>query len=128
MLQKFLPTDEETIALRKYTNSANVEEIDQLSDCEKYMLAMMEVPGINSKFDCMVFQMQFQSRLNGLMDEINLVDSACESVRQSYKLKKLLATVLTLGNQINSGGTNRDVAAAFKLETLLKLNEVSNFF
>ena len=85
---------------------------------------MMKVAGIKSKFDCMIFQMQFESRLRGLLKEITSIQSACTCLRKSPKFKRILAVVLTLGNEINSGGSSENIASAFKLETLLKLNEV----
>jgi len=124
-LQKFLPAEDEAVALKKYTNRANAEEIQQLSDCERFMIAMMNVTNVQSKFDCMIFQLQFHDHLQDLLNDIILVERACDSVRHSAKLKKLLASVLSLGNEINSNEEGDNMVEAFKLETLLKLSEVS---
>merc|ERR1712071_273018 len=88
---------------------------------------MMDISEISSKFDCMAFQMQFQHRVDELADEIKLVRNACDCVKKSQRFKKLLATVLKLGNQINSAGMSGGTAAAFKLETLVKLSEAKTF-
>ena len=122
-LQKFLPTEEESYDLQKFSKT-NPNDLKLLGDCEKFMLAMMKVPDINIKFDCMIFQLQFKTQLDELMNEVKLVENACDSVRESKRLKRLLATVLKLGNQINSDGSSADSAVAFRLETLLKLSEV----
>ena len=44
---------------------------------------------------------------------------ACEDVRKSLRLKKVLKTILKVGNQMNDGDDN----LGFSLDTLLKLQQ-----
>jgi hypothetical protein len=94
-----------------------------LSECEKYMVAMLDVNNAAEKFDCMLFRQQFKSRLDELMTGVNTVKTACEEVRTSERLRKMMAMILTLVNQINTGGDG-NLAVGFSLDALLKLNEV----
>ncbi|KAB2067872.1 hypothetical protein ES319_A09G258000v1 [Gossypium barbadense] len=53
---------------------------------------------------------------------LNIVNSACEEVRNSRKLKEIMKKILCLGNTLNQG-TARGSAVGFKLDSLLKLSE-----
>lgn len=96
-----------------------------LSDCEKYMYIMSDVPDAAAKFDCMIFRVQFDSRFEELVSAIKVVEQACDEVRSSEKLRGVMALILTLVNEINTGGDGKEVIG-FTLDALLKLNEVSN--
>ena len=54
------------------------------------------------------------------------MNDASEEVRSSERLRKLMAIILTVGNQINTGGEGNSQAAGFSLDALLKLEEVSS--
>jgi hypothetical protein len=94
-----------------------------LSDCEKYMLTMSDVADASTKIDCMLFKAQFRSRFDELVDAIRTVQSACYEVRSSEKLREMMAMILTLVNEINTGGDGK-MAIGFGVEALLKLGEV----
>lgn len=87
------------------------------------MYAMMNVEMADKKFECMLFKYQFDHKLNELMEGVTTLINACEEVQKSVRLRKLMAMILMLGNQINTGGTGR-VAHGFTLDALLKLDEV----
>lgn len=52
---------------------------------------------------------------------------ACEQVRNSKRLRKLLQTVLVLGNYLN-GTSFRGEAYGFKLEALLNVSRLHSMF
>jgi hypothetical protein len=131
-LKEFLPTDEERVALGNFCKDLSGSEEDKaksmaaLPSCEKYMIAMMEVKNAPAKFDCMLFRVQFQSLLDELIVGINTLRKACDEVRNSERLRKMMAMILTLVNQINTGGDG-NMALGFSLEALLKLGEAKAF-
>jgi Formin Homology 2 Domain len=131
-LKEFLPSDEERGALGNYVKDlpASEEEkekgISVLPACEKYMIAMMDVKNAQAKFDCMLFGVQFQNLLDELVQGIKTVRKACDDVRHSEKLRKMMAMILTLVNQINTGGDGT-LALGFSLEALSKLGEAKAF-
>jgi hypothetical protein len=96
-----------------------------LSETEKYMATMMEVKESAAKFDAMQFRTIFKSRFEDITSAIRTLNSACDEVRTSERLRKLMAIILTVVNQINTGGEG-NVALGFSLDALLKLNEVSS--
>ena len=129
-LQEFLPNEEERGALQGHMSGTEGSDekiqgaLSTLPECEKYMIAMLGVKNGTAKFDAMLFKVQFQTRLDELLDEINIVKKASEEVMSSERLRKLMAMILTLVNQINTGGDG-NMALGFNLDALLKLQEVS---
>ena len=124
-----MPTPDERAAIDQYVkNASSTEEskqsaINDFCACEKYMYAMMNVEKADKKFECMLFKYQFDHKLTELMEGVNTLINACEEVQKSVRLRKLMAMILMLGNQINTGGTGR-MAQGFTLDALLKLDEV----
>lgn len=129
-LKECLPTADEKIGILSYMKQAGDSDEKRqqlyadLSDCEKYMLTMIDVPHAAEKFDCLLFRAQFRSRFDELVDCIHTVEKACDEVRNSEKLRQIMAMILTVVNQINTGGEGKE-AAGFTLDALLKLNNVS---
>jgi hypothetical protein len=129
-LKEYLPTVDERNQLQSYLKAAgdskDIREklYGDLSDCEKYMICMMDIAKADDHFDCMLFRVQFRSRFDELIDCLRTVDKACDEVRSSEKFRQIMAIILTVVNQINTGGEGKGQAMGFNLETLLKLNEV----
>jgi len=129
-LKEFLPTDEERKGLAAYMerNASSEEEkaaaYAGFSECEKYMFSLMEVSEVAKKFDCMIYRVQFRPRFDELLKTVRIVETACVEVRSSERLRKIMAIILTLVNQINTGGDGNE-AVGFGLDSLLKLNAVS---
>jgi Formin Homology 2 Domain len=86
---------------------------------------MIEVNQAAEKFDSLLFRSQFQVRLDELLESVGKVERACDEVHASEKLQRMMGMILTLVNQINTGGDGNE-AAGFTLDALPKLNEVSS--
>ena len=131
-LKEFLPTDDERKALQKYVDDASKkpetkeEVMADLCACEKYMVEMMGVRNAAGKFDCMLYKLQFDFRSQEIMDGVIKLNTACNEVQSSERFRKLLAIILTVGNQINTGGEG-NLAAGFSLDALLKLDKAKAF-
>jgi hypothetical protein len=127
-----LPNDEELGQLQGYLPPAGTskEELASamaaLPECEKYMIAMFDVKNAPAKFDAMLFKVGFQTLLDELVEGINTLTKACNEVKNSERLRKMMAIILTLVNQINTGGDG-NLALGFNLEALLKLGEAKAF-
>uniref|UniRef100_A0A9I9DFC3 Formin-like protein n=1 Tax=Cucumis melo TaxID=3656 RepID=A0A9I9DFC3_CUCME len=114
-LIKFCPTKEEMELLKGYTG-----DMDNLGKCEQYFLELMKVPRVESKMRVFSFKIQFGSQIVEFKKSLNTVNSACDEVRNSTKLKEIMKKILYLGNTLNQG-TARGSAVGFKLDSLLKL-------
>ncbi|GFQ07472.1 formin-like protein 17 [Phtheirospermum japonicum] len=99
-LIKFCPTKEEIQLLKNYTGDK-----DNLGKCEQFFLELIKVPRVESRLRVFSFKIQFLSQ-----------------VRSSVKLKRIMQTILSLGNALNHG-TARGSAVGFRLDSLLKLGE-----
>ncbi|KAL0888360.1 hypothetical protein Bca101_012343 [Brassica carinata] len=116
-LVKFCPTKEEMELLKKYTGDK-----EMLGKCEQYFLELMKVPRVESKLRVFSFKIQFSTQIAEFKKSLNAVISACDEIRTSQKLKEIIQRILYLGNIMNQG-TARGSAVAFKLDSLLKLND-----
>ncbi|KAF8407252.1 hypothetical protein HHK36_006379 [Tetracentron sinense] len=99
-LIKFCPTKEEMELLKGYNGNK-----ENLGKCEQFFLELMKVPRVESKLRVFSFKIQFSSQ-----------------IRNSVKLKRIMQTILSLGNALNQG-TARGSAIGFRLDSLLKLTD-----
>ncbi|XP_031091953.1 formin-like protein 20 isoform X2 [Ipomoea triloba] len=116
-LIKFCPTKEEMEQLKNYTGDK-----EMLGKCEQFFLELMKVPRVESKLSVFLFKIQFNTQVSDFRKSLTLVNSACEEVRNSVKLKDIMKKILYLGNTLNQG-TARGAAVGFKLDSLLKLTD-----
>ncbi|XP_042501284.1 formin-like protein 20 [Macadamia integrifolia] len=116
-LIKFSPTKEEMELLKGYSGDK-----ENLGKCEQFFLELMKVPRVESKLRVFFFKMQYVSQTTDFRKSLNIVNLACDEVRNSLKLKEIMKRILYLGNTLNQG-TARGSAIGFKLDSLLKLSD-----
>ncbi|KAM3224198.1 hypothetical protein ACQJBY_057549 [Aegilops geniculata] len=117
-LIKFCPTKEEMELLKGYTGSK-----DNLGKCEQFFLEMMKVPRVESKLRILSFKIKFLTQVADVKNNLNTINDVAEEVRNSDKLKRVMQTILSLGNALNQG-TARGSAVGFRLDSLLKLIDI----
>ncbi|XP_061355054.1 formin-like protein 18 [Gastrolobium bilobum] len=116
-LMKFCPTKEEIEVLKGYNGDK-----EKLGRCEQFFLELMKIPRVESKLMVFSFKIQFHSQASDLRDSLHVVNAASEEIRNSVKLRRIMQTILSLGNALNQG-TAKGSAIGFRLDTLLKLTE-----
>ncbi|KAK3437250.1 hypothetical protein EUGRSUZ_C01939 [Eucalyptus grandis] len=116
-LIKFCPTKEEIELLKGYNGDK-----EALGKCEQFFLELMKVPRVEAKLRVFSFKIQFHSQVSDLSSSLNVVNAASEEIRNSVKLKRIMQTILSLGNALNQG-TARGSAIGFRLDSLLKLTD-----
>ncbi|CAH2036171.1 unnamed protein product [Thlaspi arvense] len=116
-LIKFCPTKKEIEMLKNYSGDKAA-----LGKCEQFFLELMKVPRVESKLRVFFFKIQFSTQITEFEKSLNVVNSACEEVRSSRKLKEIMKHILHLGNALNQGTAKGD-AVGYKLESLLKLSD-----
>ncbi|KAL2939997.1 Formin-like protein 17 [Bienertia sinuspersici] len=99
-LIKFCPTKEEMELLKGYKGDK-----ENLGKCEQFFLELMKVPRVEAKLRVFSFKIHFNTQ-----------------IRSSVKLKRVMQTILSLGNALNQG-TARGAAVGFRLDSLLKLTD-----
>ncbi|XLU27507.1 hypothetical protein S245_063573, partial [Arachis hypogaea] len=93
-LIKFCPTKEEMELLKGYTgDKENLEKCEQL----------MKVPRVELKLRVFSFKIQFLSQVTEFKKSLKTVNSACEEVRKSVKLKIMKKILFFLGDTLNQG-------------------------
>ena len=123
VLKECLPDKDEKFGLQQYLKK-NGDSVEELCEAEKYMVAMLGVSNAAAKIDALVLKGNFATRRNEIIETAKAVETACDDVKLSLRLKKLLAIILKIGNQLNHGGSE---AHAFTIESLLKLNQSKAF-
>ncbi|XP_016192013.1 formin-like protein 13 [Arachis ipaensis] len=116
-LIKFCPTKEEKQVLKDYDGDK-----EKLGRCEQFFLELMKVPRVESKLRVFSFKIEFNTQASDLRNNINIVNAAAEEIKNSVKLRRIMQTILSLGNALNQG-TAKGSAIGFKLDSLLKLSE-----
>jgi hypothetical protein len=135
-LRECLPDRDETRSLQDYMKKHN-NSYDELCECEKFMCTMLEVNNASDKIASLILKSNFANRRTDVIETAKFIETACDDVRMSFRLKKMLAIILKVGNQLNHGtddsnGNSKDGdakvhAKAFTLESLLKLNQAKAF-
>ncbi|KAG7608475.1 Formin FH2 domain [Arabidopsis suecica] len=116
-LINLFPTKEDMKFLLTYTgDKGNCEQLFQ------YLQEVVKVPRVESKLRVFSFKIQFGTKITKLTKGLNAVNSACEEIRTSQKLKDIMENILCLGNILNQG-TARGRAVGFRLDSLLILSE-----
>lgn len=127
---EYLPTKDERRALEAYMLEGGqdaAEKFECLCECEKFMVSMMTVKHAKRKVSALLFKLQFETCLQDIYKEADLIENACKELSNSTRLRQLLGIVLTFGNRLNTAGNGKRKAGAFTLDSLLKLNQAKAF-
>lgn len=116
-LIKFCPTKEEMDTLRAFDGDK-----ETLGKCEQFFLELMRVPRAEAKLRVFSFKIQFATQVQELRASLEVINCASSEVKGSMKLRRIMQTILSLGNALNQG-TARGSAVGFKLDSLLKLTD-----
>jgi hypothetical protein len=101
-LNEYLPNIEERNLLNKFTKDKN-NDVNNLNKPEKYMIKMINLLSASKRIQCMIFKKQFSIDILEIKSTISKLEKACDDVKMSIKLKKVLKTILTVGNKMNEG-------------------------
>jgi len=122
-LCEFLPTDEEARNLKHFL-STNSNDTSRLGEADKFMLQMMNVERCGERFNCLALQKNYEVAEKSIREQVAVTERACDDVKKSSSLKKILSVVLKLGNKLNAGSSE---VAAFSLDSLIKLKDAKAF-
>ncbi|KAI9922300.1 hypothetical protein PsorP6_001218 [Peronosclerospora sorghi] len=117
-LLQFAPEDDELDAVRAYTGDPKL-----LGDAEQYFREMDCIPRLTTRLQAIHATWQFDAYVEEQRKLMESVSNACRELQACEPLKDILRVVLSLGNALNDG-TSRGGAKGFRLNILLKLNQV----
>nr|XP_020480327.1 inverted formin-2-like [Monopterus albus] len=95
---------------------------DRLASVDQFYLQLLDVPSYSLRIECMLLCEESSCVLETLKPKAELLDRACQSVRESALLPRFCKLILSVGNFLNYG-THTGNAEGFKITTLLKLTE-----
>ncbi|CAM0147625.1 unnamed protein product [Urochloa decumbens] len=110
-LIKFCPTKEEMELLKGYTGKK-----ENLGNCEQFFMEMMKVPRVESKLRILSFKIKFVTQVADLKSSLSTINSVAEEVRSSVKLKRVMQTILSLGNALNQGTARGESASQLQFQ------------
>ncbi|GEM06116.1 hypothetical protein Rt10032_c01g0133 [Rhodotorula toruloides] len=113
-IKHYAPTDDEAELIRGFDG-----EFNSLSTADQYFAEIASISRLSHRLAAMVYRRRLDMEMEELKPDLTILRSACDELRSSSKLKKLLQLVLTIGNTLN-GSTFRGNAAGFSLDSLLK--------
>ncbi|KAF8822748.1 formin FRM1, partial [Cardiosporidium cionae] len=121
-LLNFVPTAEETNALKAYLDSGG--DLSVVDRPEQFVAAMMGVPLMLQRLDAHLFALQFRELYESSFSPLEKVCEACDAIADCNNFSVLLFAVLDFGNKLNEGDTQRGNAQGFKPSTLSKLVDI----
>ncbi|KAL0648420.1 hypothetical protein Bca4012_046711 [Brassica carinata] len=113
-LTKFCPTKDEMELLMNYSGDKAT-----LGNCEQYFLELMKVPRVESKLRVFSLKVHFGTQISELKQRLDLLNSACDEVRSSQKLKEIMKRIDYLGNT-NQGPARGHTRGASSMQHLCK--------
>lgn len=111
---------EELLLAKAY--EGDEEEVDKLNKPEKFVYYIARVPRWEQKVKTIFTMHNSKNLVKEVTATIDNVINATKEVSSSEKLKRVLASVLAIGNYMNQG-TAKGSAKGFRLDSLQKLSE-----
>ncbi|KAL0744181.1 hypothetical protein Bca4012_085694 [Brassica carinata] len=108
-LSRVAPSEEEE---RKLKSCNDDDSVIKLSPSERFLRDLLNVPFVFKRVDALLFVATFDSKIEQLKQSFGVIQAACEELRNSRMLLKLIEVVLETG-------TKSVNAQDFNLEALL---------
>ncbi|XP_024366497.1 uncharacterized protein [Physcomitrium patens] len=118
VMHNTLPNEDDVKLLQNY-----VGDVDPLAEIEKYYLDLLKIPRYKNRIKCLAFKLQYKATYEQTQHDLELIEKACNQLKSSQTLVKILEMVLVAGNHLN-GESFCGSASGFKLDALLKLMDV----
>jgi len=93
---------------------------------ERFMLDLMDIPGVTDRLAIWEFQYHFKERMSEERPRLQTLGRAITQVRESKGLRALLAYYRTVGNFANGGHARRGRADGFSLSMLPEANFIKD--
>ncbi|XP_076010656.1 inverted formin-2-like isoform X2 [Genypterus blacodes] len=116
-LVKLLPEKHEIENLK-----AQQTDREKLAAVDRFYLLLMDLPCYALRIECMLLCEDSRCVLETLQPRVQLLEQACQSVKESTRLPSFCKLILDVGNFLNYG-THTGNAEGFKINSLLKLTE-----
>ncbi|XP_076611963.1 inverted formin-2-like isoform X3 [Chaetodon auriga] len=95
-LIKLLPEKHEVENLK-----AHQADRDKLASVDQFYLQLLDVPSYSLRIECMLLSEESSCVLESLKPKAELLDRACQSVKESTRLPSFCKLILSVGNFLN---------------------------
>ncbi|KPP76589.1 hypothetical protein Z043_104054, partial [Scleropages formosus] len=101
------------------------DEYDDLTESEQFGVVISSVKRLKPRLSAILFKLQFEEQINNIKPDVVSVTAACEEMKNSENLAKLLQIILLVGNYMNAGSRNAG-AFGFSISYLCKLRDTKS--
>ncbi len=91
-----------------------------------FLLELSRIPAFEERIYCLVYQNKFNEAITSVDFRLNNVNTLCDELIKSTKIKQILGIILACGNNMNSSQKLRCDADGFDLAILPKLKDVKS--
>lgn len=98
---------------------------EELSGAEEFAATIGEIKRLSARLASLNFKLNLPDLVQDVKPDIVAATAACEEVKNSKKLAKILELILLLGNYMNSGSKNEQ-AFGFEISFLTKLTNTKD--
>ncbi|KAI3651252.1 hypothetical protein MP228_004733 [Amoeboaphelidium protococcarum] len=129
-LGSILPSESEIkdgLAFMQALKNGTFPEVQQLDLADQFLLEVCKQPLLDFALQLMQFRLTFKNEFDSAIQKLSLISSTCQQLVQDQRIQQIMAVILKVGNMINheySAGSQQQRAVGFKLDSLLKLNDV----
>jgi len=122
LLLENAPTADEVASLRRAAAKAEHSGEDlPWDDAEAFVLRLSEVPAFAARLQLWAFENSFEERFEIFRSAFSEVRLACQMLRTSTHIRRLLSLALAIGNYLNAG-TTRGCADGFSIEAFAQMS------
>ena len=119
-LTVLIPTPE-LVSLLKQQNAETPDQLLLLHPADRLMIQLIKIPRLADRLKGMLYKVNFDESMELLEKGIELLQQACDDLREAKQFKALLNVILVMGNYMN--GTNYGGGAyGFKINSINKVS------
>jgi hypothetical protein len=122
-MMNVVPTKDELEKVLEYKKKNF--DVARLEAPERLFLVICSVPLLHERLFANLTKISFQFRIGQLKPKVETLRNACKQMKESALWKRMLETVLAVGNFMN-GKSGRGNAIGIRLESLLKIGDTKS--
>jgi len=93
---------------------------------EQFLFDLSKIGHFDERLECFMFQTRFVDAIADIEIRMNNIKHVCNLLNNGTHLKQVFQVVLTCGNYMNGGNTQRGQADGFNIDILPKLKDVKS--
>ena len=93
---------------------------------EQFLLDLSKISHFNERLECFMFQTRFSDAIQDIENRMMNIKHVCNLLKDSTGMMQVFQVILTLGNYMNGGNTQRGQADGFNIDILPKLKDVKS--